>query len=51
MKTKPTKKWSLPPTHFVGWAVPRESFFEASALEEFLIDVMRDSLPDNKVGK
>ena len=51
MKTKPTAKWSATPTHFVAWAVPDDSFFEASALEEFLIDRMKDKLPDNRVGK
>ena len=43
--------WSLKPSHFIGWAVPDESFFEASALEEFLIYQLRDELPDNRVGK
>lgn len=43
--------WSKEPTHFIGWAVPDSSFFEASALEEFLINELRDELPDNRVGK
>jgi hypothetical protein len=29
--------WFKEPTHFVAWAIPDESFFEASALEEYLI--------------
>lgn len=43
------KSWSKKPTHFIGWAVPKESFFEASALEEFLIHALRDGLPDNRI--
>lgn len=39
--------WSREPTHFVAWGVPDESFFEASALEEFLIDRLQHELPDN----
>jgi len=49
---KPRKtKWSKEPTHFVGWAVPDESFFEASALEEYLIYKLKSELPDNVIGK
>lgn len=43
--------WSSQPTHIVTWAVPENMFFEASALEEFLIDHFKDELPDNTVGK
>ncbi|WP_158971283.1 hypothetical protein [Paraglaciecola sp. L3A3] len=39
--------WSKEPTHFVAWGVPDASFFEASALEEFLIDRLKGELPDN----
>lgn len=39
--------WSKEPTHFVAWAVPDESFFEASALEEYLIYKLQGELPDN----
>jgi len=39
--------WTKEPTHFVAWGVPDKSFFEASALEEFLIDRLKDELPDN----
>ncbi|MDP5147874.1 hypothetical protein ORI98_15640 [Shewanella sp. ULN5] len=39
--------WSQEPTHFVAWGVPDKSFFEASALEEFLIDSLQNDLPDN----
>ncbi|HAU8295564.1 TPA: hypothetical protein I7152_22120 [Vibrio vulnificus] len=40
-------QWSKEPTHFVAWGVPHDSFFEASALEEFLIDRLQNDLPDN----
>lgn len=43
--------WSSQPTHVVTWAVPENMFFEASALEEFLIDHFKYELPDNTVGK
>lgn len=43
--------WSSPPTHVVTWAVPDAMFFEASALEEFIIHRLKDELPDNTVGK
>jgi hypothetical protein len=43
--------WSSQPTHIVTWAVPENMFFEASALEEFLIDYFNNELPDNTVGK
>ncbi len=39
--------WTKDPTHFVAWGVPDSSFFEASALEEFLIDRLQKELPDN----
>lgn len=39
--------WTKEPTHFAAWGVPHESFFEASALEEFLIDQLQNELPDN----
>ncbi|MFH0261368.1 hypothetical protein ACGRH2_13255 [Vibrio barjaei] len=42
--------WSKPPTSIVTWAVPKEMFFEASALEEFLISKLKGQLPDNVVG-
>lgn len=43
--------WSKPPTSLVTWAVPKDFFFEASALEEFIIFNLKSSLPDNTVGK
>lgn len=43
--------WSKPPTSIVTWAVPEDLFFEASALEEFLIFNLKNQLPDNTVGK
>jgi hypothetical protein len=43
--------WSKPPTSIVTWAVPKYLFFEASALEEFLIFNLKGELPDNTVGK
>ena len=43
--------WSAPPTSIVTWVVPKELFFEASALEEFLIFNLKNLLPDNTVGK
>ncbi|MFM5138412.1 hypothetical protein [Aeromonas rivipollensis] len=43
--------WASEATHFVAWAVPDDSFFEASALEEFLIFKMKNNLPYNTVGK
>ena len=43
--------WFSEPRYFCGWAVPDESFFEASALEEFLIFKLRNKLPNNRVGK
>jgi hypothetical protein len=43
--------WSKPPTSIVTWAVPRDLFFEASALEEFLIFNLKEQLPDNTIGK
>ena len=42
--------WSKQPTSIVTWRVPREIFFEASALEEFLIFNLKDHLPDNRIG-
>ena len=42
--------WSAPPTHIVAWAVPDETRFEASALEEFLIWSFRGKLSDNRTG-
>jgi len=47
----PGHSWSSQPTHVVTWAVPDLMFFEASALEEFVIDQLKDELPDNTVGK
>ena len=41
------ENWTQSPTHFVAWGVPEDSFFEASALEEFLIDRLKEELPDN----
>ena len=48
-----TKKsvWWSEATHFVAWAVPDESRFEASALEEFLIYRLKKELPNNRLGK
>lgn len=43
--------WANEATSFVGWAVPDDSFFEASALEEFLIFKLGNNLPNNRVGK
>jgi len=43
-------KWSSPPTHIVTWAVPDDYFFEASALEEFIIFNLKKQLPDNILG-
>jgi hypothetical protein len=43
--------WSSQPTHVITYAVPENMFFEASALEEFLIDIFKNELPDNIVGK
>ncbi|CAG8999840.1 MAG: hypothetical protein CENE_01823 [Candidatus Celerinatantimonas neptuna] len=48
--SKPSS-WAKDATHFIGWAVADDLFFEASALEEFLIFKLRDSLPNNCVGK
>lgn len=47
----PGHSWSSEPTHVVTWAVPEDMFFEASALEEFIIDRLKHELPDNTVGK
>lgn len=49
----PTKghQWSQAPISVATWAVPREQFFEASALEEYLIYNLSDRLPDNTRGK
>jgi len=44
-------KWYAEATHFVGWAVLDDSPFEASALEEFLIFKLRNTLKYNTVGK
>jgi hypothetical protein len=52
-KSAVTKKghyWSKPPTSIVTWSVPEKCFFEASALEEFLIFNLKNYLPDNRVG-
>lgn len=43
--------WTRMPTHVVTWAVPTESFFEASALEEYLIFNLGELLVDNELGK
>ncbi|PNH84121.1 hypothetical protein C1M56_20560 [Vibrio diazotrophicus] len=40
-------QWTKEPTHFAAWGVPHDSFFEASALEEFLINKLQAELPDN----
>ena len=50
-KCVPVHKWSSPPTHVMVWAVPDDMFFEASALEEFIIHQLKDDLPDNTAGK
>ena len=47
----PGHTWSKPPTHVATWAVPDHMFFEASALEEFLINEFKNELPDNSLGK
>ena len=49
--TNPQHNWSSKPTHVVTWAVPKEMFFEASALEEYLINELKNELPDNTAGK
>lgn len=49
--TAPDHSWSSEPTHVVTWAVPEDMFFEASALEEFIIDRLKHELPDNTLGK
>ena len=49
--TAPGHVWSNPPTHVVTWAVPEDMFFEASAIEEFLIKELATELPDNTAGK
>ncbi len=41
--------WSSVPTHVVAWAVPDDRFFEASALEEYLIRILDP--PDNTTGR
>ena len=43
--------WTAEPTHIVMWTVPKEMFFEASALEEYLISKLKGHLPDNVIGK
>ncbi|GHA04884.1 hypothetical protein GCM10008090_12970 [Arenicella chitinivorans] len=43
--------WSSEPSSVVTWAVPDESFFEASALEEYLLARFIDDLPDNRIGR
>lgn len=43
--------WYSDASYFCGWAVPDESFFEATALEEYLIFKLRESLPNNRIGK
>jgi hypothetical protein len=48
--TNPQHAWSVPPTHVVAWAVPVETRFEASALEEYLIWSFRGKLSDNRTG-
>jgi hypothetical protein len=48
--TKKHHYWSKPPTSVVTWAVPKEYFYEASALEEFLIFNLKTELPDNSTG-
>jgi len=49
--TNKNHTWTSEPTHIVTWAVPDNLFFEASGLEEFLIDSFSDELPDNTQGK
>jgi hypothetical protein len=48
--TKKHHYWSKPPTSVVTWAVPEKYFYEASALEEFLIFNLKAELPDNRTG-
>lgn len=43
--------WTKEPTHVVMWTVPKEMFFEASALEEYLIHELGDLPVDNVRGK
>ncbi|MBE8232447.1 MAG: GIY-YIG nuclease family protein, partial [Endozoicomonadaceae bacterium] len=40
----PGHTWSSKPTHVVTWSVPENMFFEASALEEFLINYFKKEL-------
>lgn len=42
--------WSANPTSVVTWAVPVNSPFEATALEEYLLGLFGSELPDNKLG-
>jgi hypothetical protein len=49
--TNPKHTWSKEPTHVITWAVPDEMFFEASALEEFLIYELSELVCDNTLGK
>ena len=49
-KVKHGDNWSQKPHFVITVAVPRESSFEAPALEEYLIGQFADSLPDNTIG-
>ena len=42
--------WSKTPTSIVTWAVPDNSPFEATSLEEYLLSKFVSDLPDNKLG-
>jgi hypothetical protein len=42
--------WSKTPTSVVTWATHKDLFFEASALEEYLIFNLKNQLPDNTMG-
>jgi len=48
--TAQNHSWSLEPTVVVTWAVPEDSAFEASSLEEYLLTRFVTDLPDNKLG-
>lgn len=49
--TCPGHTWSEKPTHVIAWAVPVDTPFEASGLEEFVIRELAAELPDNALGK
>jgi hypothetical protein len=42
--------WKKPPTHVVAWKVPKDQFYEASAMEEYLINKLQGELSGNTQG-